>query len=94
VRNRRRGDRQARFGLHRPHPVLGFVTDRPGHDQRYAIDCSKLKRDLGWSQAHVFDQGLRHTVRWHLEHRDWVQSVRTGEYRKWIEANYTSPGRT
>jgi dTDP-glucose 4,6-dehydratase len=74
--------------------VLGFVTDRPGHDQRYAIDCSKLKRDLGWLQAHGFDEGLRSTVRWRLEHRDWVQSVRTGEYRKWIEADYTSPGRT
>jgi len=92
LQNRCRGDWQARFGLHRvhrPHSVPGFVTNRPGHDQRYAIDCGKLKRDLGWSKAHVFDLGLRHTVRWYLEYRDWVESVRTGEYRKWIEANCT-----
>jgi dTDP-glucose 4,6-dehydratase len=74
--------------------LIRFVADRPGHDQRYAIDCGKIKRDLGWSQAHGFDEGLRNTVRWYLEHRDWVASVRTGDYRKWIEANYTAPGRT
>ena len=63
-------------------------------DQRYAIDCSKLKRDLGWSKAHGFDEGMLDTVRWYLEHRDWVESVRTGDYRRWIEANYTATGRT
>ena len=56
-----------------------------------AIDCSKLKGDLGWSQPHRFDEGPRNTVRWYLEHRKWVQSVRTGEYGKWIEANHTPP---
>ena len=76
------------------HRLCESVADRPGHDKRYAIDCSNLKGDLGWSKAHVFDQGLRHIVRWYLEHREWVESVRTGEYRKWIEANYTSPRRT
>ena len=74
--------------------LIRFVTDRPGHDQRYAIDCSKLKRDLGWSKAHGFDEGMLDTVRWYLEHRDWVESVRTGDYRRWIEANYTATGRT
>ena len=73
--------------------LIRFVADRPGHDQRYAIDCSKIKRDLGWTQSHPFDEGLRRTVRWYLEHMDWVESVRTGEYRKWIEANYAELGR-
>jgi dTDP-glucose 4,6-dehydratase len=73
---------------------IRFVTDRPGHDQRYAIDCSKLKRDLGWSKAHGFDEGMLDTVRWYLEHRDWLVSVRSGEYRKLIETNYTETGRT
>jgi len=70
------------------HRLCEIAADCPGHDQRYAIECSKLKRDLGWSKAHGFDQGLRQTVRWYLEHREWVESVRTGEYRRWIEANY------
>ena len=74
--------------------LIRFVTDRPGHVQRYAIDWSKLTRDLGWSRAHGFDQGLPHTVRWHLEHHGWLVSVRTGDYRRWIEANYTATGRT
>jgi dTDP-glucose 4,6-dehydratase len=73
--------------------LIRFVTDRPGHDERYAIDCARIKRDLGWSQAHDFELGLRLTVRWYLDHHDWVESVRTGEYRKWIEANYADFGR-
>ena len=74
--------------------LIRFVTDCPGHGQRCAIDCSKLKGDLGWSKAHGFDEGLRNTVRWHLKHHDCVESVRTGEYRKWIQANYSELGRT
>jgi dTDP-glucose 4,6-dehydratase len=73
--------------------LIKFVADRLGHDQRYAIDCSKLKRDLGWSQAQDFTDGLRTTVRWYLQHREWIANVRTGEYRKWIDANYTKSGR-
>ena len=68
--------------------LIQFVTDRPGHDQRYAIDCSKIKGDLGWSRRFGFDEGLRRTVRWYLDHREWTEAVRTGEYRKWIETNY------
>jgi dTDP-glucose 4,6-dehydratase len=68
--------------------LIWFVTDCPGHDQRGAIDFSKRKRNLGWMQAHGFDEGLRSTVRWRLEHRNWVETFRTGDYRKWIEANY------
>ena len=74
--------------------LIRFVADRPGHDQRYAIDCSKIKRELSWTQRFRFDEGLRRTVRWYLQHKDWVQSVRTGEYRKWIDANYTQLKRT
>jgi dTDP-glucose 4,6-dehydratase len=74
--------------------LIRFVADRPGHDQRYAVDCSKLKRELGWNPEYAFDEGLRRTVRWYLDHHDWVESVRTGEYRKWIEANYTELERT
>jgi hypothetical protein len=88
LRIRRRGDRQVRFGLHLPHPVPGFVTDRPGYDQLYAINFSKIKRDLGWSHAHGFEEGLRSTVRWRLEHRNWVETFRPGDYRRWIEVNY------
>jgi dTDP-glucose 4,6-dehydratase len=74
--------------------LIRFVTDRPGHDQRYAIDCSKIKQELGWKQEYAFDEGLRCTVRWYLDHREWAESVRTGEYRKWIQANYTELKRT
>ena len=76
------------------HRLCEIVTDCPGHGQRCAIDCSKLKGDLGWSKAHGFDEGLRNTMRWHLKHHDCVESVRTGEYRKWIQANYSELGRT
>ena len=73
---------------------ISFVNDRPGHDQRYAIDCAKIKSELGWTQKHSFDEGLRKTVRWYLDNNEWIDSVRSGEYRKWIEANYEKQGRT
>jgi dTDP-glucose 4,6-dehydratase len=68
--------------------LITYVTDRPGHDHRYAIDCSKLKRELGWTQRHDLDQGLRDTVGWYLAHPDWIERVRTGAYRDWIQKNY------
>ena len=68
--------------------LIKFVTDRPGHDQRYAIDCSKIKHDLGWSQLRSFEDGLTETVRWYLNNMDWVDSVRSGDYRKWMAENY------
>jgi dTDP-glucose 4,6-dehydratase len=69
---------------------ITFVTDRPGHDARYAIDCSKLRRELGWSQRHDIEGGLLATVRWYLEHPEWIQRVKSGAYREWIDKNYGS----
>lgn len=68
--------------------LVKFVTDRPGHDFRYAIDCSKLCGELGWEPRHTFEQGLRETVRWYLDNREWVENVQSGDYRKWMQTNY------
>jgi len=68
--------------------LITFVEDRPGHDRRYAMDASKIAHELGWKPAEAFESGLRKTVRWYLEHSEWVASVRTGAYRDWIEKNY------
>jgi dTDP-glucose 4,6-dehydratase len=70
--------------------LIRFVADRPGHDRRYAIDSSKIQKDLRWRPAHGFKQALEATVDWYLDHRDWVNSVRTGDYLKWIEQQYGS----
>ena len=68
--------------------LIKFVEDRPGHDLRYAIDPAKVERECGFSPKQTFETGLRATVRWYLEHESWVRSVRSGEYRAWIEQNY------
>ncbi|GBG12948.1 dTDP-glucose 4,6-dehydratase [Novimethylophilus kurashikiensis] len=65
-----------------------FVTDRPGHDRRYAIDATRLERELGWKPAETFETGIRKTVQWYLDHQDWVQHVTSGEYRSWVATNY------
>ncbi|MCB9591981.1 MAG: dTDP-glucose 4,6-dehydratase [Sandaracinaceae bacterium] len=65
-----------------------YVTDRPGHDLRYAIDASKIERELGWTPKETFETGLRKTVRWYLDNDAWIDAVRTGAYRDWIEQNY------
>ncbi len=68
--------------MNRPHEkLIEFVTDRPGHDARYAIDASKIKRELGWQPRHTFEQGLRDTVRWYLDNRGWWERVLSGAYR-------------
>jgi dTDP-glucose 4,6-dehydratase len=69
--------------------LITFVADRPGHDRRYAIDASKLEGELGWKPAQQFESGLRETVRWYLDHSDWVRDVRSGAYLEWIAKNYT-----
>jgi dTDP-glucose 4,6-dehydratase len=68
---------------------IRYVKDRPGHDKRYAIDCSKLKRELGWERAFGFEAGLERTVRWYLDNGKWVEGVRTGSYKEWMETNYS-----
>ncbi len=72
--------------------LITFVADRPGHDRRYAINCDKIKQQLGWKPRHDFVQGLRQTVAWYLSHPDWVAQVRSGEYRTWLEKNYGGRG--
>ncbi len=72
--------------------LITYVTDRPGHDRRYAIDARKIERELGWRPAETFETGIRKTVMWYLEHQEWVANVTSGEYRKWIDQNYK--GRT
>lgn len=72
--------------------LISFVTDRPGHDFRYAIDCSKIERELGWKPAHSFASGLQETVRWYLANSRWVDNVRSGAYREWLDRNYSARG--
>jgi dTDP-glucose 4,6-dehydratase len=68
---------------------IAFVADRPGHDRRYAIDASKLERDLGWKPAETFETGIKKTIQWYLDNQPWVENVTSGEYRKWVDTNYT-----
>jgi dTDP-glucose 4,6-dehydratase len=70
--------------------LLTFVADRPGHDRRYAMDTTRISSELGWSARETFQSGLERTVRWYLEHLDWVSGVRSGEYQRWIEKNYVA----
>ncbi|CAG4894593.1 dTDP-glucose 4,6-dehydratase [Paraburkholderia saeva] len=67
---------------------ITWVADRPGHDRRYAIDASKINRELDWKPAETFESGLAKTVRWYLSHEQWVADVISGDYRKWVETNY------
>ena len=67
---------------------ISYVADRPGHDRRYAIDVSKLQRELGWKPAETFDTGIRKTVQWYLAHQDWVANVQSGAYQHWVAKNY------
>lgn len=68
--------------------TIRFVKDRPGHDRRYAIDCSKIKNELGWQRKVTFEEGLLNTVKWYLSHDQWINHILSGEYTKWIENNY------
>ncbi|MFP5410024.1 MAG: dTDP-glucose 4,6-dehydratase, partial [Gammaproteobacteria bacterium] len=72
-----------------PHAkLITFVKDRPGHDRRYAIDATKIERELGWTPSETFETGIRKTVAWYLAHPDWVAHVTSGEYRHWVSKNY------
>lgn len=71
---------------------IQFVKDRPGHDRRYAIDPRKIERELDWTPAETFESGIRKTVAWYLEHRTWIDQVRDGSYRHWIDTQYAKRG--
>jgi len=68
--------------------LITFVTDRPGHDRRYAMDISKIQQDLGWSPAYNFEKGLRQTVEWYLTNRDWWQALLSAEYKGYYDSLY------
>jgi len=68
--------------------LISFVKDRPGHDRRYAINCDKIKQALSWRQKYNFEEGLNITIKWYMDNQGWVDRVRSGEYKKWVEKNY------
>ncbi len=74
--------------LRKPERLIRFVSDRPGHDRRYAIDPTKIRTELGWSPSRTFQQGLEATVRWYVDHPDWWKHVKSGEYRQYYEKQY------
>jgi dTDP-glucose 4,6-dehydratase len=73
-----------------PKDLITFVTDRKGHDRRYAINCSKIKKELNWKKEKSFEERLANTLEWYLSNMDWTQRVLNGEYQKWIDTNYES----
>lgn len=94
------GGRSERTNLQLTHALLAalgkskslirYVPDRPGHDRRYAIDCSKSERELGWQPTIAFEDGLRQTIDWYRDHADWIAAIRTGEYLRYYERQYSS----
>ncbi|MGQ9645857.1 MAG: dTDP-glucose 4,6-dehydratase [Thermodesulfobacteriota bacterium] len=74
--------------LNKPHSLIRFVKDRPGHDRRYAMDISKIERELGWTPAVSFEEGIRLTVAWYQTHQEWWRKIKTGEYVKYYERMY------
>jgi dTDP-glucose 4,6-dehydratase len=74
--------------LGKPRSLIRYVKDRPGHDRRYAIDCSKIERELGWQPAVTFEQGLGDTVAWYRQNAAWIDKIRTGEHLKYYESQY------
>jgi dTDP-glucose 4,6-dehydratase len=68
--------------------LIKFVKDRPGHDLRYAINCDKIKKELNWKQSVTFEDGLDITIKWYLNNSNWIENIKSGEYKNWIEHNY------
>jgi dTDP-glucose 4,6-dehydratase len=74
-----------------PHEkLITFVKDRPGHDRRYAMDASKIERELGWKPRETFESRIRKTIRWYVEHEEWVRAVTSGSYRQWMKKQYAT----
>ena len=73
--------------------TITYVKDRPGHDKRYAIDCTKIKTQLGWERKMTFEEGLGETVKWYLKNPEWINHILSGDYKNWISKNYTEQGR-
>ena len=74
--------------LGKPESLIHYVTDRPGHDRRYAIDPTKIKRELGWELTTTFDEGIKKTIRWYLDNRSWWENIISGEYQNYYERMY------
>jgi len=74
--------------LGKPHSLIRFVTDRPGHDRRYAIDFSKIEKELGWKPSISFEEGIRRTVEWYRTHPEWWKKIKTGEYLDYYNRMY------
>jgi dTDP-glucose 4,6-dehydratase len=74
--------------LNKPHTLIRYVADRPGHDRRYAIDCSKAERQIGWRPEVKFEEGLRETIAWYQANTDWIAAIRNKEYMSYYEKQY------
>jgi dTDP-glucose 4,6-dehydratase len=74
--------------LGKPDSLIQYVTDRPGHDRRYAIDFSKIRREVGWKPIYSLEEGLKQTVRWYIDHKDWWRRIKSGAYREFYEKHY------
>ena len=69
---------------------IQYVKDRPGHDKRYSIDCTKIISELGWKRKVSFEEGIESTINWYLNHKDWINNIKNGEYKNWITKNYSN----
>lgn len=76
--------------LNKPESLIKYVTDRPGHDRRYAIDSSKIRKELGWKPKYTFETGIVETINWYLDNQDWIKKVKSGEYQKYYEKMYSN----
>ena len=74
--------------LDKPESLIRFVTDRPGHDMRYAIDPAKLEKELGWKPEYTFETGIKQTIDWYLNHREWWEHILSGEYAGYFDSMY------